>query len=94
MDEFFGRGESALNTELGFALPLARRFELGGAIGRFETRIGRFDYTHWNFGASKVIGRIGLDVRFYDNSLQSYGPLGAARGTEWVFSASYGFSAK
>lgn len=102
VDDFFGSGASALNHEIGLALPVAADFELGAGIGRFESSGLDVDFTHWHIGASRVFGRLGLDLRFYDNSHtggyyaghgRAVGPLRASTPDTWVLSLSYGFDA-
>jgi uncharacterized protein (TIGR02001 family) len=99
--DFLNRGVAALNHELGIALPLGAGFEIGAGLGRFRSSGLDVDYTHWNFGASKLVARFGIDVRYYDNShsVRYYEnmpgarvPLGAPVPGEWVLSVSYGFN--
>jgi len=91
-DDLFSRGASALNQEIGVTLPLPGRLELGATLGVFDSADLDVRYTHWNLGLSKTFARrLGLDVRYYDNSGYFASPLGATSGDHWVVSASLGF---
>lgn len=68
-DDFFGLGAAAWNRELSFAHPLGSGFEIGAGIGRFRASSIGVDYTHWNVGASKRVAGFGIDLRYYDTSL-------------------------
>lgn len=93
IDDLFGRGASAVHSEVGTALPLPRRLEIGAALGRVMSTDAGLEYTHWNVGLSKTFSRrIGLDLRYYDADrryLQS--PVVTADPGSWVLSATYGF---
>lgn len=90
-DDLFSRGTSVLNTELGGVLPLPWRLELGATLGRFEASDIDEGFTHWNAGLSRTFDRIGVDVRYYDNTRYFASPMGETSGDEWVVSASYRF---
>ncbi|MBN1237306.1 MAG: hypothetical protein JXB36_02335 [Gammaproteobacteria bacterium] len=101
-DDFFNVGAHALSHELAVALPVGAGFEVGAGIGRFRSSGIDVDYTHWNAGASKRIGRFGIDLRYYDSSHDAgrYGTVqprrmlpGAPSDGEWVLSVSRGFDA-
>jgi len=106
-DDFFGTGAAATDHEIAIALPVAGGFEIGAGIGRFRASDLGVGYTHWNLGASRLFGRTGVDVRYYDNGYDgpryedydhSARPPRALPGTpsagEWVLTVSYGFSAR
>jgi uncharacterized protein (TIGR02001 family) len=93
-NDLFGWRASALNQELGIALPVGTSFELGASLGRFDADALGLKYVHWNAGVSKTVSRFGFDLRYYDNDQRQYGPLGAPAAGEWVLSASYGFKAR
>jgi uncharacterized protein (TIGR02001 family) len=87
-DEFYARGSSALNQELAVAIPLPRDFELGAAVGFFDVGGGP-EITHWNLGASKLIGPMAIDLRYYDGNYASRGYLGDSAADQYVLSLSY-----
>jgi uncharacterized protein (TIGR02001 family) len=92
VDRMYSRPYSAWNHELAVAQPLPWDLELSIALGRFESDpIPDGGYTHWNVGVSKVLRRVGLDLRFYDATLETVSFFGDPGGDQWVLSVSYGF---
>lgn len=94
-DALLGRGPSLLHAEATLALPIARGVELGGTLGRVDSDAfagGR--YTHWDAGASKTLGPVTLDLRFYANDAQGYAYYGEPLPNRWVLSVSYGFGVR
>ena len=87
-DDYYVRGDSALNQEVAVAFPLPGDFEVGGAIGYFEINGGP-DITHWQVGVSKLVGRMALDLRYYDGNYQWRNYLGDPTADHYVFSVSY-----
>ena len=87
-DQFYGLWRSALNQELSFALPLRGDFEIGGALGHFELASTGVDYTHWNFGVSKVVHRLAIDLRYYESGYDYVGLFGDP-SSQYVLSVSY-----
>jgi uncharacterized protein (TIGR02001 family) len=88
-DAFYGAERAALNHELSFALPLRGDFELGGAVGHFAISGGDVGYSHWNVGASKVVRRVVVDLRYYDSGYDWIGWLGDPDANHYVVSVSY-----
>ncbi|HEU4619422.1 MAG TPA: TorF family putative porin [Gammaproteobacteria bacterium] len=92
-DALLSVGPPLFDAETTFAVPLPLGIELGGTLGRVVSDAydgGR--YTHWNAGVSRPFGRMGLDIRFYDNDAEGYGLYGKPLPDRWVLSFSYGFS--
>jgi len=90
-DEYYIRGNSALNQEVSVAFPLPHDFEVGGAVGSFDVGAGA-EITHWNVGASKLVGRMAIDLRYYDGDYGGYGwrnYLGDPEAEQYVVSVSY-----
>jgi uncharacterized protein (TIGR02001 family) len=86
-DEYYARGTSALNQEVSFAFPLPANFEVGGAVGYFDISEGA-SITHWNVGASKLVGRMAIDLRYYDGNYEYRNYLGDPRAQNYVLSVS------
>ncbi len=87
-DEYYARGDAALNQELAVAFPLPGDVEIGGAVGYFDVRGGP-QITHWHVGVSKLVGRMALDLRYYDGNYDWRNYLGDPDGNHYVLSASY-----
>ncbi len=88
-DEYYSSGASALNQELSVTFPLPRNIEVGGAIGYFDMSDGAAEIEHWNLGVSKLVGRIALDLRYYDSDYSWRNYLGDPDADRYVLSASY-----
>lgn len=88
-DEYYSTGASALNQELSVSFPLPRNIEVGGAIGYFDMSDGAAEIEHWNLGVSKLVGRIALDLRYYDSDYSWRNYLGDPHADRYVLSASY-----
>ena len=86
-DEYYARGTSALNQEISLAFPLPANFEIGGAVGYFDISQGA-NITHWNVGASKLVGRIAIDLRYYDGNYEYRNYLGDPGANNYVLSVS------
>ncbi|HSC16702.1 MAG TPA: TorF family putative porin [Gammaproteobacteria bacterium] len=84
-DEYYARGSSALNQEVALAFPLPGNFEVGGAVGYFDIAAGA-KITHWNVGASKLLGRMAIDLRYYDGDYYYRNYLGDPRAQNYVLS--------
>jgi len=87
-DEYYARGGSALNQEVSVAFPLPANFEIGGAVGYFDIAAGP-TITHWNVGASKLVGRVAIDLRYYDGNYDWRNYLGDPTAENFVLSVSY-----
>jgi uncharacterized protein (TIGR02001 family) len=83
-DYYAGR-TSALNQEIAVAFPLPANFEVGGAVGYFDIS-GGAKITHWNVGASKLLGRMAIDLRYYDGNYYYSNYLGDPRAQNYVLS--------
>jgi uncharacterized protein (TIGR02001 family) len=86
--EYYARGASALNQEVSVAFPLPANFEIGGAVGYFDIDGGP-QITHWNVGASKLVGRMAVDLRYYDGNYGWRNYLGDPEAQNYVLSVSY-----
>lgn len=91
VDKYYARDDSALNQEIALAFPLPRNFEIGGAVGYFDIAGGP-GIEHWNVGASKLIGRMAIDLRYYDGNYDWRSYLGDPDGQHFVLSLSYALS--
>jgi uncharacterized protein (TIGR02001 family) len=92
-DEYYARGKSALNQEVSIAFPLPGNFEIGGAVGYFDITAGP-EITHWNVGASKLVGRMAIDLRYYDGNYYYSNYLGDSAAQNYVLSVSYALKRK
>ncbi len=45
--------------------------------------------THWNVGASKLVGRMAIDLRYYDGNYDWRNYLGDPNAENYVLSVSY-----
>jgi len=88
-DEYYVRGNSALNQEISVAFPLPGDFEVGGAVGYFDVSGGGPEITHWQVGVSKLVGRMALDLRYYDGNYEWRNYLGDPTADHYVLSVSY-----
>jgi uncharacterized protein (TIGR02001 family) len=88
-DAYYARPRSALNQELSVVLPLRGDLELGAALGRFTVANGGVDITHFNVGVSKLVGRVALDLRYYDGNHDRLSFLGDPDANHYVLSVSY-----
>lgn len=86
--EYYVRESSALNQEVSVAFPLPGNFEVGGAVGYFDVDGGP-QITHWNVGASKLVGRMAIDLRYYDGNYSWRNYLGDPEAQNYVLSVSY-----
>jgi uncharacterized protein (TIGR02001 family) len=88
--KYYVRDASALNQEVSVAFPLPGNFEVGGAVGYFDVDLdGGPHITHWNVGASKLVGRMALDLRYYDGNYSYRNYLGDPSAENYVVSVSY-----
>ncbi len=92
-DEHYVRLSSALNQEVSVVFPLRGDVEVGGAIGLFDVADGP-RITHWNFGASKLIGALALDLRYYDGNYAWRNYMGDPYADRYVLSVSYAVRGK
>jgi uncharacterized protein (TIGR02001 family) len=88
-DEYYVRGDAALNQEIAVAFPLPHDFEVGGALGLFDVGGGGPNITHWQVGVSKLVGSLALDLRYYDGNYDWRNYLGDPTADNFVFSVSY-----
>jgi uncharacterized protein (TIGR02001 family) len=88
-DEYYARGYAALNQEISVAFPLPGDVEIGGALGYFDVRAGGPEITHWHVGVSKLVGRVALDLRYYDGNYEWRNYLGDPTADHFVLSVSY-----
>lgn len=88
-DDLLSLGYRALGHELGVSIALPADFELGASLGRLDARDDPLEYTHYNIGVSRLVGRFGLDLRRYGTSREVVGYLGSSAAEQWVFSLSY-----
>lgn len=86
-DDYYARDDSALNQEVALAFPLPKDFEIGGAVGYFDIASGP-EITHWNVGASKLVGRMAIDLRYYDGNYGWRSYLGDPDAEHYVLSIS------
>ncbi len=93
-DEYYSGGGSALNQEVSVSVPLPGNVEVGGAVGYFDLRSGGAEIEHWNIGVSKLIGRMALDLRYYDGNYSWRSYLGDPKADHFVLSASYALRGK
>jgi uncharacterized protein (TIGR02001 family) len=84
-DDYYAGRTSALNQEIAVAFPLPANFEIGGAVGYFDIS-GGAKITHWNVGASKLLGRMAIDLRYYDGNYYYRNYLGDPRAQNYVLS--------
>lgn len=87
--DYYGRPGSALNQEIAFAIPLRGDVEIGGAVGYFDIARGNVEVAHWNLGASKLVGPLAVDLRYYHGDYATGGFLGGAIDAQTVLSVSY-----
>jgi uncharacterized protein (TIGR02001 family) len=87
-DDYYASGSSALNQELSVAFPLPRNFEVGGGIGYFDLNGGP-QITHWNVGASKLVGPMAIDLRYYDGNYYWRTYLGDPDADNYGLSVAY-----
>lgn len=92
-DEYYVRSSSALNQEVSVVFPLRGDIDVGGAIGLFDVTSGP-KITHWNVGASKLIGALALDLRYYDGNYEWRNYLGDPYADRYVLSVSYAVRGK
>jgi uncharacterized protein (TIGR02001 family) len=88
-DDYYRSGNSALNQEISVAFPLRRDMEVGGAAGYFAVNGGGPSIEHWHVGVSKLVGRMALDLRYYDSDYRWANYLGDPDGNHYVLSISY-----
>jgi uncharacterized protein (TIGR02001 family) len=86
-DDYYA-GSSALNQEVSLAFPMPGNFEIGAAVGYFDVGAGA-DITHWNVGASKLVARMAIDLRYYDGNYRWRNYLGDPEADNFVLSVSY-----
>jgi len=95
IDELLGLPYSGWYQELSVAQPLKWGLELGATLGRLDAEeIAGGGYSYWNLGLSRVVGNVGLDLRFHEAGLDRASALGDPDGNRWVFSVTYGLSGK
>jgi uncharacterized protein (TIGR02001 family) len=92
-DRLYSLPYAAWHHELGVVQPLPWNLEFSAAVGRNDISNG-LDYTHWNVGLSKVLRRVGVDLRFYESNAGYVSHLGSPEGNRWVLSVSCGFPAR
>ena len=82
--------EQMKQIRVGVALPWIWNLEFGLNAGRLEYA-GRFatEYSHWDIGLSRPVGRFALDLRFHDSTADRISLGGNPTQNEWVFSMTY-----
>lgn len=81
----------SIDHEANLNWPLPWNVELSAAAGKFRAEgIPSSGYTYWNVGASKILRRFVVDLRYYDTGPTSLTYLGTPARHEWVLSMSYG----
>jgi uncharacterized protein (TIGR02001 family) len=94
-DDLLALGRSASTQEVGLVFPVDWNIEVGATLGRLASSAAPGGgYTYWNVGASKIIRRVALDLRFHDSSQGLYTYLGNPNGDQWVLSLSYAIQPK
>jgi uncharacterized protein (TIGR02001 family) len=93
-DDYYGGSSSALNQELSLIVPLRGDFEFGVALGSFGLGDSGPDITHWNVGVSKLVGRLAVDLRYYEGNYERRSILGDPYAEHYVLSASYAVRAR
>lgn len=93
-DDYYVRSWSALNQEVAVVFPLRGDVEIGGAVGYFDVGGAGPEIAHWNVGASKLIGGIALDLRYYDGNYEWRNYLGDPDANHYVLSVSYALRGK
>ena len=88
-DSYYRVWRSSLNQEVSVAFPLRGNVEIGGSVGKFRISNDVLDVTYWNVGASKLVRRLAIDVRYYDSNYSSVGYLGDPDANHFVLSVSY-----
>jgi uncharacterized protein (TIGR02001 family) len=86
---YYGLWRSALNQEVSLAFPLRGNVEIGAAVGKFRVGGDALDVTYWNVGASKLLRRLAIDVRYYDGNYPSVSYFGDPDANHLVLSVSY-----
>lgn len=82
----------ALDQAVSLRFPARWNVELSATAGKFRAAgLPSANYSYWNAGASKVLPRFVIDLRYYDTNAASLGPLGARPRRRWVLSLSHGF---
>lgn len=85
-------GRTAIDQEAGLTWPLPWNVEFAAAVGTFRVNdVPGGGYSYWNAGASKVLPRLVIDVRYYDGGAAPLRLLGGGVEDQWVLSLSYGF---
>jgi len=89
-NDYYSRGQRTDQLRAGLALPWVSELEVSLNGGRFRTR-GAFntEYSFWDVGVSRVLGRFALDLRYHDNSYNRTSFIGEDGDERWVFSVSY-----
>lgn len=91
-DSAYALPYSAWHHEVGIAQPLRWDVELSAAAGEYRSDlVAGGSYSHWNVGISKIVRRVGVDLRYHGASLEGPSYIGNAGAERWVLSVSYGF---
>lgn len=93
-DDYYGWPSRALAQEISIAFPLRGNFEVGAALGSFDLADSGVDFTHWNVGISRLVGRFAVDLRRYETNHEYGGWLGNPYAERYVVSASYALRGK
>ncbi len=88
-DSYYARDRSAVDQEVSFAWPLRGQVEIGGGVGRFSLAGTGLDIAYWNLGASKLVGRVAFDLRYYDGDYDYLSYFGDPDANRYVLSVSY-----
>ena len=88
-DAYYGLWRASLNQEVSFTYPLRGNLEIGGGVGKFSVANNVLDVTYWNAGVSKLVGRVALDMRYYDSNYPWLALWGDPNANHFVLSVSY-----
>ena len=89
-EEYLGVLDSSTRVRVGLALPWIRDLEFGANLGksRIDARAD-IDYTYWDIGLSRALGRFAFDLRFHDSTAARSSLAGNDTDNRWVFSMTY-----
>jgi uncharacterized protein (TIGR02001 family) len=89
-NDYLSIQRTAYQYRAGLALPLIQDYELGLNAGIFRSsELFGTEYSYWDIGVSRALGRFALDLRYHDNSYGVSSLIGEDGNNRWVFSAAY-----
>ena len=74
---------------MSLVVPLRGNVDLAASVGRFNPAGGLEGGSYWNVGASKLIGSLAVDVRYYGSSYEQLSYFGDPTANRYVVSFSY-----